>query len=54
MIVVDVTVIATVDDGVASIFGPLGKILDDFFFNELVDGGGGDLVWGRLDFIHTY
>ena len=53
MIIMDVGIIATVDDGIASIFFPAGEVLDDFFFNELVDGGGG-VVWGRLNFIYAY
>ena len=54
MIVVDFTVVTAIDDGIASIFLPAGEVLDSFVMNESVDGGGGDFVWGRLDFIHTY
>ena len=54
MIIMDMKVVTAIDDGVASIFLPTGEVLNNFFVNELVDGGGGDFVWGRLDFIHTY
>ena len=54
MIIMDVGVIATIDDGIASIFLPTGEVLDDFFVDKLVDDFDGDFVWSGSDFIYTY
>ena len=54
MVIVDFEVITTIDDGVASRFFPAGEILDDFFIDKLFNGGEGDFIGGRLNFIDTY
>ena len=54
MVIVDVGVIAAIDDGVASIFFPTGEILSNFFVDKLVDNFDGDFIWSGTDFIYTY
>ena len=50
----DFEVIATIDNGVASGFFPTGEILDNFFVDESFDGGEGNFIGSRLNFIYTY
>ena len=54
MVIVNFVVIATIDDGVASGFFPTGKVLDDFFVDELFNGGEWDFIRSGLNFIDTY
>ena len=54
MVIVDMGVVTAVDDGVASIFFPMGEILNNFFVDELVDDFDGDFVGSGSDFIYTY
>ena len=54
VVIVNVVVIAAIDDGVASGFFPTGEILNDFFVDKLFDGSEGDFIRSGLNFIDTY